>query len=186
MIQRLMLIVLSFFLVSTSLVFAAQADIKKFPETITIKDHVLVLQGVAQKRSLINKQFTAVFYLQDKVTGSYALSDSAKELDLLFKEKYNLKGLAAQIKRRFKQNLPKEEYKLIQSDLVLFEKLMPKVNKGDQLSVFYIPGVGTHFFLNDQQLGVIEGPVFAKGFFAAWVGENFIDSGIKNALLPNS
>ncbi len=182
--MRILALGLAFMVLAAVPLDAKQVKGSLFPASIDLKGLVLELQGVGDKSSLVvKKDFTAAFYLQHQVTVDYALSDAAKELDIIYSQRSKARPLVNKISKYIKANLSKEEYKEISSSVSAMRAYFVDAKKDDHLSVFYIVGVGTHFYFNNELKGIIEGPVFAKGFFSAWIGEVAMDQQLKTMLL---
>ncbi len=56
--------------------------------------------------------------------------------------------------------------------LQAMQQIFPVVVVGDRIAGLYRRGRGVRFFLNDQPLGDIDDPAFAKAFFAIWLDPN--------------
>jgi hypothetical protein len=58
------------------------------------------------------------------------------------------------------------------------ERVLPSVNRSDQLVVFYAPNHKTYFFYNGRKRAEMDDPTFGAAFFGIW-----LDSRMKNPLL---
>lgn len=66
---------------------------------------------------------------------------------------------------------------------VHMERAFSDVEKGDQLTGVFLPGMGCRFYSKNQLLAEIADPEFAKAFFAIWLDERSKDSGLRAQLL---
>jgi len=62
-------------------------------------------------------------------------------------------------------------------------RLFPNVEKGDRLTGISLPGGIVRYFLNDQPIGDIDDPGFARAFFAIWLDPKTSEAGFRQLLL---
>ncbi|HET7773501.1 MAG TPA: chalcone isomerase family protein [Burkholderiaceae bacterium] len=67
--------------------------------------------------------------------------------------------------------------------LAQMTKLFPDVSKGDSLSVLVLPGQGARFFRNDQPLGDVQDPAFARAFISIWLHPKTSQPGLRAQLI---
>ncbi len=70
-----------------------------------------------------------------------------------------------------------------EAGLAAINQLWPAVVRGDELTLTYVPGVGTSVTLNSRDLGTVPGDAFAHVLFSIWLGSDPIDSGLRKGLL---
>ncbi len=57
------------------------------------------------------------------------------------------------------------------------------VKPGDRYALTYLPGVGTELSHNGRRLALVEGADFARVYYAIWLGDAPIDTGLRDRLL---
>lgn len=60
------------------------------------------------------------------------------------------------------------------------------VRRGDRLTGIHRPGHGAVFLFNDKPAGEVRDPVFARLFFAIWLGEQTSEPALRQALLAGA
>lgn len=67
--------------------------------------------------------------------------------------------------------------------LSAMQKIFPNVKSGDRLRGVYEPGRGASFFHNNQPVGVIAEPEFARAFFSIWLDPKTVKPDLRRQLL---
>jgi hypothetical protein len=60
---------------------------------------------------------------------------------------------------------------------------IPDLKKGDELTITYIPGKGTHVQSKGGQDLSVEGKDFADALFSVWLGKDPVDDDLKDGML---
>ncbi|MGH7881052.1 MAG: chalcone isomerase family protein, partial [Candidatus Binataceae bacterium] len=63
------------------------------------------------------------------------------------------------------------------------ERVMPSVNRGDQVVVFCAPNHKTFFFYNGHEHGEIDDPAFGAAFFGIWLDPRAKNRALRKSLL---
>lgn len=63
------------------------------------------------------------------------------------------------------------------------ERVMPAVNRGDQVVVFCAPSHKTFFFYNGRERGEIDDPDFGAAFFSIWLDPRTNNPALRKSLL---
>jgi hypothetical protein len=63
------------------------------------------------------------------------------------------------------------------------ERVLPSVNRGDQLVVFCAPNHKTFFFYNGREHGEIDDPAFGAAFFGIWLDPRSKNPSLRKSLL---
>jgi Chalcone isomerase-like len=63
------------------------------------------------------------------------------------------------------------------------ERVLPSVNRGDQLVVFCAPNHKTFFFYNGDDRGEIDDPAFGAAFFSIWLDPRTKNPALRKSLL---
>lgn len=62
-------------------------------------------------------------------------------------------------------------------------RIMPAVNRGDQIVVFNAPNHKTYFFYNGRERGAIDDPAFGAAFFSIWLDPRTKNPALRRSLL---
>jgi hypothetical protein len=63
------------------------------------------------------------------------------------------------------------------------QRVLPSVNRGDQLVVFCAPNHKTYFFYNGRERGEIDDPAFGAAFFSIWLDPRTNNPALRRSLL---
>jgi len=142
------------------------------PDTLTVEDRSMVLNGMALRKKVVFKVYVAGLYLEEKMDSAEAVfnSDSARRTVMHFLRKVGadkineawLEGLAA--------NTPDASSRLKQQ----FDQLcaaMEDMADGEQIVFTWIPGTGTRVEVKGNLKDTIAGREFADALFACWIGD---------------
>jgi Chalcone isomerase-like len=64
--------------------------------------------------------------------------------------------------------------------------LFPDVDKGRRLTGIHVPRQGARFYFDDEFIGAIEDPEFARAFFAIWLDERTRAPQLRESLLKSA
>ena len=175
-------------IVLSTLFTFAQSDVSasepvKFSDTISIAQTTMDLQGLGQKNFLFMKAFVAAFYLEDGVDTENVLGDVGKSVEVSYFLPIGGDKLTGYTYDKMKENLTAQEFSQISDELEQMAEYFPDLKSGDRYSLTYVPGTGTKFIYNGDLLGIIEDPLFAKGVFSVWIGDNPMDKKIRDQIL---
>ena len=159
------------------------------PESVTIKNKVLVLNGAGIRKKLFIKVYVGALYLTVKrgAVGEILSDPGAKRIvmSFLYKE-VTAEKLVAGWNEGFAGNNTAEELKLLQDRINQFNSLFTTVRKGDEIRLDYMPQEGTRVWINDALKGTIPGEDFSRALLKIWLGSKPSDAGLKEAMLGNS
>lgn len=63
------------------------------------------------------------------------------------------------------------------------ERVLPSVNRGDQIVVYCAPSHKTFFFFNGRERGEIDDPAFGTAFFGIWLDPRAKNQALRKSLL---
>jgi hypothetical protein len=159
------------------------------PETVTIKNKGLVLNGAGIRKKFFVKVYVGALYLTNKqTTTSQILSDPGAKrivMSFLYKE-ISADKLVEGWKEGFDSNNSAEELKILQDRIDLFNSFFVTVRKGDVIQLDYIPDQGTQVWINDVFKGIVPGEDFSQAVLKIWLGRKPADAGLKEAMLGNA
>jgi hypothetical protein len=159
------------------------------PESVTIKNKVLVLNGAGIRKKVFFKVYVGALYLTVKrTTAGEILSDPGAKrivMSFLYKE-VTAEKLVAGWSEGFAGNNTAEELKVLQDRINRFNSFFTTVRKGDEIRLDYLPQKGTQVWVNDTLKGSVPGEDFFRALLKIWRGPKPADVGLKDAMLGNS
>lgn len=156
------------------------------PESVTLKNKALVLNGVGIRKKFFMKIYVCALYLSAKSTAvSEILADQeAKRIVMSFL--YKEVGVERQVEgwnKGFRDNNSAEELKGLQDRINLFNSLFTTVRKGDVIRFDYMPEEGTQVWINDSLNGTVPGEDFFVALLKIWLGPKPAEADLKDAML---
>jgi len=159
------------------------------PETVTIKNKGLILNGAGIRKKLFVKVYVGALYLTDKrTTTSQILSDPGAKrivMSFLYKE-VSADKLVDGWNEGFHANNSAEELKVLQDRIDQFNSFFVTVLRGDIIQLDYTPDQGTQVWINDMLKGTVPGEDFSQALLKIWLGRKPADAGLKEAMLGNA
>lgn len=159
------------------------------PESVAVKNKVLVLNGAGIRKKLFIKVYVAGLYLTVKrTTASEILADQGAKrivMSFLYKE-VSSERLVEGWNVGFADNNTAEELKVLQDRIDQFNGLFRTVRRGDTIRLDYMPNEGTQVWINDALQGTVPGEDFSRALLEIWLGAKPADDNLKEALLGNS
>ncbi|WP_224368312.1 chalcone isomerase family protein [Hyalangium versicolor] len=156
----------------------------KFPATLSVDGKELKLNGAGLRKKVFFKVYAVGFYLENTTQdGAQAISsDQTKVVRMsmlrdLEKEKIT-EAISEGVEKNNKAQMP-----ALKDRLETFNKAIPDLKKGDELTLTYVPGKGTRVQSKGGQEISVEGKDFADALFGVWLGSNPVDDGLKKGML---
>jgi hypothetical protein len=166
---------------SAALLAATLADVT-LPDTITVGNQTLVLNGLGLRSKMFIKVYVGGLYLEKKTGDATAIiqSDTAKRVVLQFVYgEVTREQMVEAFDEGFKGNAPSAPKAEVQQLLGAIETM----KKGEQMVVTYVPGTGTTLTLRGKDKVTIPGLPFAQAVFSVWFGPKPPTSDLKNGML---
>jgi hypothetical protein len=154
------------------------------PDTLSVGDKTLKLNGVGLRKKAIFKVYVGGLYLEtpSKDAAAILASDEAKAVRMTF-----LRDVSkSQLKDAFADGFEANAKEKAASQKAAIEKLyglLVDMKETQTLSFSYLPGKGTTVAVGDKALGVIEGKEFAEALFALWLGPKPPSEDLKKGML---
>ena len=176
------------------LAFVANAQAKevagvKLDETVQASNTTLKLNGAGIRYKVFFKVYVAALYLTDTKTTAqdiFALS-GPKKINLTMLREISSDTLGQAFMDGVKRNTDKAERAKLTDQFIKFGQLfssVPELNKGDLVSMEWVPNVGTNMFINGKKIGdTFPDIAFFNAVLRIWIGENPVDIALKNQLL---
>lgn len=146
----------------------------------------LVLNGAGVRSKLFVKVYVAALYLPNtsqSVSDILALPGPKRVAMHFLHEVVSKEKLVDAWDEGFKKNQSEESMKTLAPRLDQFNELFQTVQKGDVITLDYIPDDGTTVSINGTEKGKIPGADFNRALLEVWLGEDPVDSDLKQALL---
>jgi Chalcone isomerase-like len=166
---------------SVSLMAATLAGVT-FPDTVTVGNQALVLNGMGLRTKLFIKVYVGGLYLEKKSSDPTAIvqSDTTKRVVLQFiYGEVTRDQMVESFTDGFKANAPGAPKAQVDQFLGAIETM----KKGEQLVVTYVPGTGTTLAMRGKDKLTIPGLPFAQAVFSVWLGPKPPTSDLKNGML---
>ncbi len=80
------------------------------------------------------------------------------------------------------RSLPPAEHAALRDRLAYLHAHYEDIEPGDRYALTYLPGVGTELSKNGRRLAVVTGSDFAVACFSMWLGDDPIDTGLRDSL----
>lgn len=159
------------------------------PQTVTVENNELVLNGAGIRKKFIIKVYVGSLYLSAKQsTVNAVLADPGpKRISMTFLyKKLSAEKLVNGWNEGFSKNSSAKEIKALQDRIDQFNSLFSPVRKGDEIRLDYVPGVGTQVLLNNKLQGTVPGEDFSRALLKIWLGNKPADADLKDAMLGST
>ncbi len=156
------------------------------PETVTVGDRTLKVNGAGLRKKAFFKVYVASLYLEkapDQDPASVVGSDQIKRVDMGMLRDLDRGKIADAVREGFEKN-SREQMPRLKERLDRFIEQIPDLKEGQRLTITYVPGQGTTVVVGDSEARTrIEGKDFADALFRVWLGDDPVDSDLKEKML---
>ena len=154
------------------------------PETTTVNDTKLVLNGMGLRKKLWVKVYVGAIYVTAKSSDPATLiaADEPKQMVMHFLYEVDVAKLVEAWKEGFAGNSA-DKMAALQQRLDQFCGLWRTMKVGEQAKMTYSPGFGTKLEIGGQEVGLIIGKDFADALFAVWLGGKPPSEDLKKGVL---
>jgi len=154
------------------------------PETLSVGDKTLRLNGLGLRKKVVFKVYVGGLYLEtpSKDAAAILASDQAKAVRMTFLRDVSKSQLKDAFVEGFENNA-KEKAAAQRAAIEKLYSLLPDVKETQTMSFSYLPGKGTTISLGENALGLIEGREFAEALFALWLGPKPPSEDLKKGML---
>ncbi len=156
------------------------------PQSVTVGDKALVLNGAGIRKKIIIKVYVGSLYLEvkQKEVGKVLADPGAKSIvmNFLYKEvsrKRTIEGW----NKGFDSNHSTKELIPLKKRINQFNSLFTTVYEGDEIRLDYLPGKGTQVIINGKLRGTVPGEDFHRAVLKIWLGAKPADKKLKKAML---
>ena len=184
-----LLLVIFFLIVAVQTAAAREIAGVAVPESATIRNKVLVLNGAGIRKKFFIKIYVGALYLTVKRTtaGEVLADPGAKRIIMHFLyDDVSVDKIVDGWNRGFRDNSTSAELRVLQDRIDTFNALFTPVGEGDVIRLDYLPDEGTQVWINDTLKGTVPGEDFQQALLKIWLGPEPADDGLKDAMLGNS
>lgn len=161
----------------------------RFEDQASLGNQPLVLNGAGVRAKMIIKVYAIGLYVprKDTVPAAIISQPGPKSIRIVMLRNVSAEKLTESLMQGIIDNLSAADRLSLQPRLDALEAAMlnaGEANKGSQIVLDYLPGIGTHVTLNGQSLVKdITGDDFYRALLKIWLGERPSDRSLKNDLL---
>ncbi len=155
------------------------------PDTATVDNKTLVLNGMGVRTKFFVKVYVAGLYLEKKSQDAPAIvqADSTKRIVLQFvRSEVTREQMVEAFDESLKANAPDKAASL-KAEIGQFLGALETLREKQQLVVTYLPGTGTIVTVAGKDKVTIPGLPFGQLVFAMWLGPKPPNGDLKNGLL---
>lgn len=154
------------------------------PESIDVAGESLVLNGMGLRKKSIIKVYVAGLYLPEKQNSAESIlaADTARRTVMEMRFGVSAKKMCGAWEEGLENNTVDASAE-VRSDFETLCSYMDDLEKGDNMTITYVPGEGTEVTINGSSKGTIAGKDFADAMFACWIGPKPPGAAFKKGLL---
>jgi len=156
------------------------------PETLSVGDHTLVLNGAGLRKKLFVDAYVACLYLADHDRDPQRILDADEPQAVIMhvaSELVTRKRLTDSLPRDLRRSTGNQLESIRSQTDQLLAMFDDEVAAGDVFRMVYLPGTGTQVWHNERLKGTIEGLEFKRALFGIWLSEQPTQPSLKLALL---
>jgi hypothetical protein len=166
--------------------FAKDVAGVQVPETVTVQDTALPLNGAGIRSRFFVKVYVGALYLKNRETTTPAVlaAPPPKSVRLHFiYDEVTADKLVGAWNDGFTGNNTPEELNALKPRIEQFNAMFPTVRKGDTLRIDLLTDGSTEVWFKDAKRGAVPGADFQKALLKIWLGEKPADASLKDAML---
>ncbi|HSB35969.1 MAG TPA: chalcone isomerase family protein, partial [Thermoanaerobaculia bacterium] len=154
------------------------------PDTMTVGEKTLKLNGMGLRKKAIFKVYVAGLYVEapSKDAAAILAADAAR----IVKMQYLRNVEKAKITEAFREGFENNAKELAARQKANIDRMIaavPDLKDGETMSFTYVPGKGTTLSHNGKDLLSVEGKEFADTVFLLWLGPKPPSDDLKKGLL---
>ncbi|HKD17319.1 MAG TPA: chalcone isomerase family protein [Thermoanaerobaculia bacterium] len=163
---------------------AASVEGVRIPDTVTVGDKTLKLNGAGVRKKMIVRVYVCALYLENlnKDAAAIIASNETRSIRLHMMRAVEGPKISGAIVEGFENNSGSQMASL-KERLNKLSKMIPNVKENDEIALTWIPDQGTVVNVRGTDTGTIEGRDFADALFSVWLGANPVQDDLKAALL---
>ena len=166
--------------------FAVSIEGVNVPDSITVADAPLVLNGAGVRKRFFVKVYVGALYLPAKQTTTAGVlaanGPKSVRLHFLYKE-LEAKKLTDAWTDGFKNNNSDAEFKALGARLDQFNGFFRSVKQGETIFVDLLPSGDTKVTIKGEARGMVSGADFQRALLKVWLGDKPADADLKRGML---
>jgi len=154
------------------------------PEAAEVGGRKLVLNGAGLRHKLVFRIYVCALYLEERSGDAPAIlaADRAWQVTMHFTRSISHHQVLDAFTEAFELNSPGQTGAL-HDDLERFHAVLEDLQQGQDLSLQYLPGIGTTLRAPSGASATVAGKPFADAMLRVWLGERPSDERLKARLL---
>lgn len=168
-------------------VLAATLASVTLPDTVTVANRTLVLNGMGLRSKLFVKVYVAGLYLEKKSGNAAAIvqEDAVKRIVLEFvRTEVTREQMREAFDEALKANAP-DRAGALGGEIGRFLAALETMHRKEQMAITYVPGAGTTVAIRGKDKITIPGLPFGQLVFSMWLGPRPPNGDLKAGLLGN-
>ncbi len=156
----------------------------EIPHTVEVGDKRLSLNGAGIRQKLFFRVYVCALYLEERSHDAAAIlaADRAWMVTMHFMRNVGHHQVLEAFTDAFEHNSP-GQVRVLRDDLEKFHAIMEDLRNGQDLSISYVPGLGTTLHAPSGAVATVAGKPFADALLRTWLGDHPSDSALKAKLL---
>lgn len=160
----------------------------QLPNRIRIAGQDLILNGAGLRRILLMKVYVAALYLPEPQHDARAILDGdiPRRLQLTLLHDLSTDQNLDALKGGLVANNNRAELESIRQEVdhfLAYIKALHELPAGTIIQLDYLPAAGTRLSVDSRYMGTIPGEAFYRAVLKIWLGEDPVQTGLKQALL---
>lgn len=156
------------------------------PDSVTVGEKTLKLNGMGVRKKAIFKVYVAGLYLEapSKDAAAILAADAPRSIRMQYTRNVEKDKITEAFKEGFQNNAPE----LAAKQKAAIDKMIaavPDLKDGETMAFTYLPGKGTMLNHGGKDLFSAEGKDFADAVFSLWLGPKPPSEDLKKGLLGN-
>ena len=178
------LVSLLFFVLTVAPLVAGELAGVTMAEKSIVDGKDLTLNGMGLRTKFMFKVYVAGLYLEKASDNAADVisSDQIKRVDMAMLRDLGKGKITEAVEEGFEKN-NKAQLPALRERLDRFNAGIADLEKGDHLTITYVPGKGTMLEGKGATALTIEGKDFADALFSVWLGKYPVDEKLKNGML---
>lgn len=156
------------------------------PDSVTIGEKTLKLNGMGVRKKAIFKVYVAGLYLEASTKDAAAIlaADAPRSIRMQYTRNVDKDKITEAFREGFQNNAPE----LAARQAAAIDKMIaavPDLKDGETMMFTYVPGKGTTLNHGGRDVFSTEGKEFADAVFSLWLGPKPPSEDLKKGLLGN-
>jgi hypothetical protein len=164
--------------------FALELAGVQVPDTTTVGEKTLVLNGAGLRTKVVFKVYVGALYLEQRSSDPAAIiaADAPWKVSMAFKRDVDKASILGAFKDGFENNSRADLEKILPG-LTRIDAAMKDLKTGDLLEISYQPGAGSTVSAPGGVTVTVEGKPFADALLRNWLGDKPADADLKKGML---